>query len=83
MKTDIGPYDADTRTVPVTFDPDGVAHQRPVNACHGLDGTYDRLATAARIAEVARGVAVKIAIGVIDPDSVSTSPTPAPTGTGE
>ncbi len=65
MKTTIGKYDPATRSVPVVFDPDGIAHARSVNACHLEDGSYDRKGTVARVAEVALGVAVKANLGVI------------------
>lgn len=63
--TDIGAYDAATRTVPVTFTQSGIVHRRSVNACLDEAGHYDAAATEARVAEVARGVAHKIALGVI------------------
>jgi hypothetical protein len=64
MQTTIGDFDAETKTVPVTFVHAGVTHERNVNAC--LDeGVYDEEATEARVADVARGVTVKIDIGVI------------------
>jgi hypothetical protein len=65
MKTTIGDYDAATKTVPVTFEEGDVTHERSVNACHDEAGSYDATATAARVADVARGVAVKIGLGVI------------------
>ena len=65
MKTIIGKYDPATRSVPVVFDPDGIAHARSVNACHLEDGSHDRKGTIARVAEVALGVAVKANLGVI------------------
>jgi hypothetical protein len=65
MKTTIGAYDPDTRTVPVTFVYAGVTHKRPVNAVLDEAGSYDRKATKARVDEVARGVAHKIQIGAI------------------
>lgn len=65
MKTTIGRYDASSRTVPVTFESGDVRHDRAVNACLTEDGRYDRKATVARVAEVARGVAAKISVGAI------------------
>ena len=65
MKTTIGRFDPDTGTVPVTFKLDDKKHSRRVNAVIADDGTYDRAATAARVAEVAAGVAQKFALGVI------------------
>lgn len=65
MKISIGAFDAATRTVAVTFEHDGVRHERAVNACLDAKGGYDAAATAARVDEVARGVEYKIAAGVI------------------
>jgi hypothetical protein len=56
------------RDIEVTFTQDDpeVTHTRMVNVCFEADGTtYDSNATDARIAEVAAGVAHKIAVGVI------------------
>jgi hypothetical protein len=61
----IGAYDAEKRTVPVVFTKGDVVHDRTVNACHDGNGAYDADATADRVGEVARGVAVKIDLGVI------------------
>jgi urease beta subunit len=47
------------------FEHKGVTHYREVNACLDEDGAYDEEATAARVVDVARGVAVKIELGVI------------------
>jgi hypothetical protein len=71
MKTTIGRYDVQTGTVPVIFDHAGVTHKRPVNAVLTEAGAYDRKGTEARMAEVAAGVASKIAAGVL------TNPAPA------
>lgn len=65
MKTTIGPYNSLTKSVTATFEHNGVTHERSVNACHTEKGGYDKKATAARIEEVANGVAVKIDMGVI------------------
>lgn len=65
MKITIGKFDAETRTVPVTFVHDGVTHSRAVNACLTDQGAYDQEATKARVDEVALGVEHKIALGVI------------------
>lgn len=65
MQIAIGAYDDETRTVPVTFTEGEIVHRRPVNACHGESGAYDEAATAARVADIAAGVAVKIAVGAI------------------
>ena len=78
MQTDIGPYDPDTRTVPVTFTLGDLVHKRGVNACL-KDGAYDQSATADRVAQVARGVAVKIELGVIT-DQPEPDPVPPPAG---
>ncbi|MGK6323775.1 hypothetical protein ACMGDM_11920 [Sphingomonas sp. DT-51] len=65
MKVSIGAFDSATRTVAVTFEHDGVRHERPVNACLDGKGGYEAAATEARVREVARGVEYKIAAGVI------------------
>lgn len=65
MKTTIGKFDKASGTVPVTFEHNGVTHLRPVNACLAAAGKYDPDATAARVEDVARGVAVKIEAGVL------------------
>lgn len=65
MEIEIGTYNKEQRTVPVTFRQGSVVHERQVNACHDESGTYDAAATAQRIEEVARGVATKIALGII------------------
>lgn len=61
----IGAYDAGARTVPVTFTQGEIVHTRNVNACHDEAGRYDPTATESRVEEVARGVANKIALGII------------------
>lgn len=61
----IGTYASATRNVPVTFTAGEIVHKRDVNAVLKEDGTYDKTATKARVEEVARGVATKIALGVI------------------
>lgn len=71
LSTNIGKFDADTRTVPVTFTCGVIVHKRSVNAVLKADGGYDRIATKARVDDVANGVAAKIAAGVI------TAPLPA------
>ena len=56
------------RDIEVTFTQDDpeVTHTRMVNVCFEADGTtYDSEATDVRIAEVAAGVAHKIAVGAI------------------
>ena len=65
MKTTIGKFDRDTATVGVTFRHEGVTHKRRVNACLDEAGSYDPAATKVRVAEVASGVAHKIALGLI------------------
>ncbi|MEG3160918.1 hypothetical protein U1763_10430 [Sphingomonas sp. LB2R24] len=65
MNITIGEYDAASRTVTATFASGDVIHERSVNACHDKTGAYDPVATAARLDEVGRGVAVKIGLGVI------------------
>lgn len=61
----IGEYDAEKRTVPVTFVHNGVTHTRDVNACHNEAGEYDAECTAERVDEVGLGVQNKIELGVI------------------
>lgn len=72
MKTTINSVNASAGTASVTFDHGGVSHTRDVNICLNAKGKYDAAATEARIADVARGVEVKIAAGAI------TNPPPAP-----
>lgn len=72
LTTKIGVFNPDTRSVPVTFTKGEIVHKRDVNAVLKDDGSYDRAATKARVEEVARGVAHKIAAGVI------TMPAPEP-----
>lgn len=64
LTTAIGPYDPEKRTVPVTFTLGAIVHTRDVNACL-LEGAYHADSTIARVADVARGVAAKIAVGAI------------------
>lgn len=61
----IGAFDKDKRAVSVTFTSGEVVFTRDVNAVLKEDGSYDRTATKARVAEVAPGVAHKIGLGVI------------------
>lgn len=61
----IGAFNAETRAVPVTFTSGEIVHKRDVNAVQKADGSYDKVATQARVEEVAMGVAHKIAAGVI------------------
>lgn len=65
MKTTIGTYNPASKSVSVTFTEGDVRHERTVNAVLKEDGSYDRAATKARVAEVAMGVAVKISVGAI------------------
>ena len=65
LTTKIGAFDAETRSVPVTFTSGDIKHERRVNAVLKGDGSYDRAATKERVAEVALGVAHKIGLGVI------------------
>lgn len=65
LKISIGTFEADTRAVPVIFTSGEIEHKRNVNAVVKTDGSYDRVATKARVDEVALGVAHKIALGVI------------------
>jgi len=71
MKITIGAFAPATRTVPVRFEHQDVTHDRAVNACLKA-GAYDAKATAARVDQVALGVAAKIELGVItmpEPDA--------------
>lgn len=65
MITKIGKFDAKTGTVPVRFEQGGLVHERSVNAVLNPQGTCDRKATAARVAEVALGVAHKFDAGLL------------------
>jgi hypothetical protein len=65
LTTKIGAFNGDTKTVPVTFTAGEIVHSRDVNAVLKSSGAYDKIATAARVAEVANGVAAKIGLGVI------------------
>lgn len=60
----IGAFDAVTRTVSATFTHGEISHSRTINACMDHD-VYDEAATRDRVAEVALGVAAKIAVGAI------------------
>jgi hypothetical protein len=66
LATKIGKFNPDTRSVPVTFTSGEIVHKRDVNAMLKEDGSYDKLGTAARVEEVAQGVAHKIEAGVIN-----------------
>ncbi|MCC2603024.1 hypothetical protein [Sphingopyxis yananensis] len=68
VQTKIGKYNPETRTVPVTFTSGAIIHNRDVNAMLTDAGRYDADATAARVADVANGVAHKIACGAITAD---------------
>jgi hypothetical protein len=65
IETSIGRLNPQTGTVPVTFTSGPIVHRRAVNAVLTDDGKHDRAATMARVADVAHGVAHKIAIGAI------------------
>jgi hypothetical protein len=65
MQITIGKFDRSSSSVPVTFEHKGVRHERSVNACLTDKGRYDEEATAARVDDVAAGVAHKIELGVI------------------
>lgn len=65
LTTKIGAFNPSKRTVPVTFTTGDIVHKRDVNAVIGANGKYDAKATKVRVAEVARGVAAKIDLGVI------------------
>ena len=62
----ISKFDPVTRAVKVTFTSGEIVHKRSVNAVLKEDGSYNCAATKVRVAEVAQGVAHKIAAGVIE-----------------
>lgn len=68
MQTEIGKFDPATGQVPVRFSDGDWSHARPVNAVLTKAGKYDRTATAARVADVAQGVAHKRALGLLQPE---------------
>jgi len=72
--TKIGAFNSTTKTVPVTFTSGDIVHTRDVNAVLKATGNYDKAATADRVAEVARGVAAKIGLGVIKAVPVEEEP---------
>lgn len=74
LTTKIGRFDSATRRVAVTFTAGDIVHNRHVNAVTDANGKYDRKATAARVEEVARGVAQKISLGVIVAPPVEEDP---------
>jgi len=61
----IGKFDPDNRSVLVTFTNGEIVHTRNVNAVLKANGSYDKAATKDRVDDVARGVAHKIALGLI------------------
>lgn len=65
ISAQMGAFDPDTRQVLVKFTMDDVEHTRSVNAVLTEDGEFDREGTEERIAELSRGVAEKIRLGVI------------------
>ena len=65
LTTKIGAFDSATKTVSVTFTAGEIVHTRDVNAVLKSSGAYDKAATAARVEQVANGVAAKIGLGVI------------------
>jgi len=77
LTTKIGAFDAASKTVPVTFTAGDIVHARNVNAVLKSSGAYDKAATAARVEEVAHGVAVKIGLGVIATAQEPSAETPA------
>jgi hypothetical protein len=77
LTTTIGAYDAEKRTVPVTFTSGAIRHTREVNAVLDEGGAYDKAATRARVEQVALGVAHKIALGVIAEPVPEPAPDPA------
>ncbi|WP_294257198.1 hypothetical protein [uncultured Sphingomonas sp.] len=65
----IGKLATDRRTVPVIFTSGDIVHKRDVNAAVNSQGVYDKAATKARVAEIAQGIKVKIAVGAISNES--------------
>jgi leucyl aminopeptidase (aminopeptidase T) len=65
LTTEIGTFDPVAKNVPVTFTKGEIVHERHVHAVLTETGAYDPDATAARVAEVAAGVNVKIDCGAI------------------
>lgn len=59
--------------VMVTFTQGDIVHERSVNAVF-TDESYDAEATETRVSEVARGVAHKIAVGVITQRATDPAP---------
>lgn len=80
LKTQIGRFDAKTASVAVTFTQGRIVHKRSVNAVLDAKGRYDKDATAQRVADVANGVAHKIAIGAI---TAAPAEDPAPESSAE
>ena len=67
--------EGENKTVDVSFTDGTITHNRQVNAVF-TDGVYDAEATETRVAEVAKGVEHKIAVGVVtNPDPTPISPT--------
>ena len=66
MRTTIGTFNTLDHTVPVAFTDTGFSHKRSVNAVLKPDGSYDRAATKARVADVALGIDRKRAAGAFD-----------------
>ena len=65
MEINIGKYDSTTKKVKVTFTEGTLVFERDVNACLDDKGELDIESTEERVNDVAKGVAHKIAIGVI------------------
>lgn len=65
LTSSIGRFNAKTGSVPVTFTAGDIVHRRDVRAVLTAAGKCDRKKTSERVAEVARGVAAKIDLGVI------------------
>ena len=64
VKSTMGKYDPETRTVAATYAVGDVTHSRPVNAVLKPDGSFDKAATRQRVEDVGRGVAHKVAAGL-------------------
>lgn len=66
IKIEIGRYDAQTRTVPVTFRTGKIEHRRDMPACVTPEGKHDRAASLVRVEELKRGFARKVELGLFD-----------------
>ncbi|MGE4431893.1 MAG: hypothetical protein AB7E05_14250 [Sphingobium sp.] len=65
LKTTVGAFDAESRTVSVTFKDGAIRHIRTINAAVDGEGKYLRAETQDIIDQQAAGVAEKIRLGII------------------